>query len=153
MKGTYSDQLTEVVGARAFDEEGHMNSQFLRSTTVGPYPREMQAAWDVLRDEAAANYGLGEGWREEAARERMGLLAERTPAGVRNRGAAERKRARRGEAGIPAGSKQTTAKTREEGDGREKREARQEARETGTSKENMDGILQAVAEAISEAER
>jgi hypothetical protein len=130
-----------------------MNSQFLRSTTVGPYPREMQAAWDVLRDEAAANYGLGEGWREEAARERMGPLAERTPARVRNRGADERKRARRGESGIPAGSRQTSARTREEGDGREERETSQEARETGTSKENIDGILQAVAEAISEAER
>ena len=25
-KGTYTDQLTEVVGEGAFDEEGHMNS-------------------------------------------------------------------------------------------------------------------------------
>jgi hypothetical protein len=79
-KGTYSDQLTEVVGGGAFDEEGHRNSQFLRSTTVGPYPWEMQASWDVLRDEAAANYGMEEGWREEEARERMGPLADQTPA-------------------------------------------------------------------------
>ena len=27
--GTYSDQLTGVVGSGAFDEEGHKNSQFL----------------------------------------------------------------------------------------------------------------------------
>ncbi len=57
-KGTYSDQLAEVVGEGAFDEEGHMNFKFLGSTTVGPYPGEMQAAWDVLRNEAATNYGM-----------------------------------------------------------------------------------------------
>ena len=79
-KGTYSDHLTEVVGAGAHDEEGHWNTQFLRSTTIGPYLGEMQATWDVLRDEAAANYGLEEGWREEEAKERMGPLAEQTPA-------------------------------------------------------------------------
>jgi hypothetical protein len=39
--GTYSDQLTGVVGTGAFDEEGHRNSMFLGSTTVGPYPDEM----------------------------------------------------------------------------------------------------------------
>jgi hypothetical protein len=70
-KGTYSDQLTEVVGEGAFDEEGHRNTKFLRSTTVGPYPGEMQTAWGVLRSEAAANYGPLEGFREEEARERM----------------------------------------------------------------------------------
>ena len=85
-KGTYSDQLTEVVGAGAFDEEGHKNSKFIGSTTIGPYPGEMQAAWDVLRGEAAANYGLEEGWREEEARERMGPLAGQTSARVRNTG-------------------------------------------------------------------
>ena len=87
-KGTYSDRLTEVVGVGAYDEEGHKNSKFLESTEVGPYPGEMQAAWDVLRSDAAANYSLEEGWREEEGRERMGPLAEQTPAGVRNRGAA-----------------------------------------------------------------
>ena len=79
---------------------------FLRSTKVGPYPGEMQAAWDVLRDEAASNYGLEEGWREEAARDRMGPLAEKTPAEVRNRGAAERKRGREGGTMMPAAGPQ-----------------------------------------------
>ena len=69
-----------MVGEGAFDEEGHKNSQFLGSTTVGPYPDEIQAAWDVMRDEAAANYGMEEGWREEDARDRMGPLADRSPA-------------------------------------------------------------------------
>ena len=54
---------------------------------------------------------------------------------------------------IPVGSKQAAAGARGDGDRREEREARQEHRETESSQENMDGILQAVAEAISEAER
>jgi len=142
-----------VVGAGAFDEDGHKNYQFLGSTTVGPYPGEMQATWDVLRDEAAANYGMEEGWREETARDRMRLLAERTPAGVRNRAAVERKKARREEADIPVGGRQTATGARGEGDRREEGEAIQVCREMESSQENMDGILQAMAEAISEAER
>ncbi len=43
-KGTYSDQLTAVIGEGAFDEEGHRNAQFLRATGGGPYPKEMQKA-------------------------------------------------------------------------------------------------------------
>ena len=88
------------------------------STAVGPYPGEMQAAWDALRDEAAANYGMEEGWREETARDRLGPLAERTPAGVRNRGAAERKKARREDAELPVGDRQTTTGARGEEDTR-----------------------------------
>ena len=83
----------------------------------------------------------------------MGPLAEQTPAGVRNIGASERKRARRVGAFVTEGSRQTTDRAREEGDTREEGEARQKARVTEPSQENMDGLLQAVAEAISQAER
>ncbi len=62
MKGIYSDQLTTVIGEGAFNETGHRNTQFLRATTIGPYPGEMQKAWDTLRDEAADNYGFREGF-------------------------------------------------------------------------------------------
>jgi len=60
--GTYSDQLTAVIGEGAYDEDGRKNSMFLEATRVGPYPREMQKAWDALRDEAADNYGFQEGF-------------------------------------------------------------------------------------------
>ena len=96
-----------------------MNSQFMKSTTAGPYLGEMQAAWDVMREEAAANYGMEEGGREEEARDRMGPLADRTPAGVRNRGATERKKARRVEAIVTLGSRHAADTTRGKGDRRE----------------------------------
>ena len=54
---------------------------------------------------------------------------------------------------VTVGSMQTTDKAREEGEKREEGEARQEARETEPSQEDMDGPLQAVADAISRAER
>ena len=57
-KGIYSEQLTAVIGEGAYDEDGHMNTQFLEATGIGPYPREMQKAWDELRNEAGYNYGL-----------------------------------------------------------------------------------------------
>ena len=152
-KGTYSDQLMEVVGAGAYDEEGHRNSKFLESTEVGPYPSEMQAAWDVLRNDAAANYGLEEGWREEERRERMGPLAEQTPAGVRNRGASERKRARTMEAFDTEGCMRTSDKTQGEGERRDEGDEVQGTREEVPTQENMDDLLGAVAEAIDEAER
>ena len=67
-RGIYSDQLTEVMGEGAFDEDGHRSTQFLRATKVGPYQGEMQKAWEKLRDEAAANFGFQEGFREGEAR-------------------------------------------------------------------------------------
>ncbi len=62
---------------------------------------------------------MEEGWREEEAKERMGPLAEQTPTGVRNRGAAKRKRARRVEAFVTEGCMLPTDITRYEGDTRE----------------------------------
>ncbi len=61
--GTYSDQLTAVIGKGAFDETCHRNTQFLAATGIGPYPKEMQKAWDTMRDEAMSNYGFEEGGR------------------------------------------------------------------------------------------
>jgi len=83
----------------------------------------------------------------------MGPLADRTPGGVRNRGAAKRKKTRRVEAVVTASSRHATDTTRGEGDKREEGAARHEARETEQSQENMDELLQAVAKAISQAER
>jgi len=54
-RGTYSDQLTKMMGEGAFDEDSHKNTQFLRATTIGPCLGEMQKALEVLRNEAAEN--------------------------------------------------------------------------------------------------
>ena len=80
-----------MIGEGAYDEDGHRNTHFLEATGIIPYPKEMQKAWDELRDEAGDNYGFHEGFQEEEAREKMGTLAEPTPAMIRNRGAPERK--------------------------------------------------------------
>jgi hypothetical protein len=83
----------------------------------------------------------------------MGPLAERTPAGERNRGAAERKTTRRVEAFVTEGNKRTANRTPGEGQRRERGDEVQGAREEVPPQENMDDLLEAVAEAISEAER
>ncbi len=133
MRGTYSDQLTEEVGEGAFDQDGHMNSQFLKTKTVGPYPGEMQKAWERLRSEAAANYGFQEGFGEDEARERMEPLAEHTPTGVRNRGASQRKRIRRVEAFVTEGHRTTEDFLGEEGETREDGNARRRQGEVDAS--------------------
>ncbi len=112
-QGTYSDQLTAVIGEGAFDETVHRNAQVLGATGVGPYPMEMQKAWDALREEAMYNYGFEEGIQEEEARQRMGPLADLTPAGVRNRGAAERKKPMRVEAHVAGGGQAAMTTTRD----------------------------------------
>ena len=66
----YSEQLTEVIGEGAYNENGDMNTKFLEATEIGPYPKEMQKAWDELREEAADNYGFQEGFSEEETREK-----------------------------------------------------------------------------------
>ncbi len=54
----------------------------------------MQQAWSRIRDEAIANHGIEE---EEGTEQwdRLGPLAEPTPATARNKGAAERRKERR----------------------------------------------------------
>jgi hypothetical protein len=108
-KGIYSEQLTAEIGEGAYDEGGHRNTQFLGASGIGPYPREMQRAWDVLRDETGENYGFQEEFQEEEARERMGPMAEPTPTVIRNRGAADRKKTGRVEA-VGAGRKEETGR-------------------------------------------
>ncbi len=105
------DQLTAIIGEGAFDEAGHGNTQILTATGVGPYPVEMQNAWEAMREEAMFNYGFEEGTTEEEARQKMGPLADPTPAGVRNRGAAERKKPRRAETHGAGGRQATTTTT------------------------------------------
>jgi len=132
-RGIYSDQLTEVMGEGAIDEEGHKNTQFLRATTIGPCLGEMQKAWEVLRNEAAEIYGFQEVFQEDEARGRLGPLAEPTPVGVRNRGAIERQKARRVEAFVAEGSRTAANTTRDEGERREEGDARQRQEEEEAS--------------------
>jgi hypothetical protein len=113
----------------------------------------MQKAWDVLRDEAADNYGFQEVFQEDELRERMGPLAEPTLVVFRNRGAAERKKARRVEAFVVKRSGAAADATREAGTRREEGEAQQKQEEVGDSPEDMDALMEAVAEAISQTER
>ena len=77
-----------------YDQEGHMNSGCLQATDMGPYPREVQYAWRHASLDATHNLGLNllsspDEWGK------LGPLANETPAEVRNRGAAERKRPKR----------------------------------------------------------
>jgi hypothetical protein len=95
--GVYSRQMTSVVGEGAYDADGHMNTMFLESTEVGPFPREMRQAWTMAREEAARNYGITKCDGQEEWNI-LGSLADPSPATVRNRGAAERKRSGRVEA-------------------------------------------------------
>jgi hypothetical protein len=59
--GVYSRQMTQIIGERAYDAEGHMNTKFMEATEIGPFPREMQQAWTRTREEVAENYGIVEG--------------------------------------------------------------------------------------------
>ncbi len=71
-----------------------LHKLFLESTEVGPFPREMRQTWTRAREEASQNYGISESDGQEEW-SRLGSLADPTPATVRNRGAAERKRSGR----------------------------------------------------------
>jgi len=95
--GIYSRQMTRINGEGAYGAEGHKNTQFLESTEVGPFPREMRQAWTRTREEAAENYGIGEGDGPDEW-SKMGPMADPSPATVKNKEAAERKKQRRVEA-------------------------------------------------------
>jgi len=93
VQGYYAQQLTKVIGEEAYGSEGHRNAQFLNATNVGPIPDECTRTWKAARDEALQNSGLRddpdqEGW------EKMGPLADPTPANEKNRGVAGRRRRR-----------------------------------------------------------
>ncbi len=102
-----------MIGEGAFDEACNRNTQFLQATSVGPFPKEMHKAWDVMRDEAADNYGFRDGFEEEEAAVRMGPLAAPTPAALKNKGAAKRMKSSRVEALVT----EYREPRREEGDG------------------------------------
>ena len=72
-----------------------MNAQFPEATDVGPYPEECRKAWTTTRSATMENLGMKDD-PEQEGREKMGQLAQPTPAGAMNMGAAERKK-RRGE--------------------------------------------------------
>ena len=91
MEGIYKSILTNSIGRGAYDQNGHMNTGFLHATCMDPYPMEMQCAWRHARQNASHNICLtllssADEWG------RLGPLAKETPAEVRSRGAAERKR-------------------------------------------------------------
>jgi len=90
-EGIYSNVLTNSIGMGVYDQNGHMNTRFLHATTLGPYPREIQYAWRHARLDAAHNIGLTL-LSSADERGKLGPLASETPADVRIRGAAERKR-------------------------------------------------------------
>jgi hypothetical protein len=79
--------MTDIIGAGAYGSDGHRNKQFLKATEVGPYPMGIPNSWTKTREEATNNYGI-EG---SAEWDKLGPLAEPTPASARNKGAVERK--------------------------------------------------------------
>ena len=107
-RGVYNATLTEVIGEGAYDQEGHRNARFLQATTVGPFPKALQFAWQFTRLDCAHNRGVN---LESAAEDwgRLGPLATDTLTDFRNREAAERKRR-----GVP-----TTEMARGNNDGNE----------------------------------
>jgi len=154
-KGVYSEQLTVVIGEGVYNENGHRNTKFMEATEIGPYPKEMQKAWDELRDEAADNYGFQEGFSEEDAREKMGPLAELTPTVIRNKGAAERKTRRRVETFVTKHwTTETDATGVEDARGGERNTQRRRQQEEGDeSEDDLDTVLEAVTEVISQTKR
>ena len=90
MPGYYSEQLTGEIGRGAYDQEGHGNEQFLRARNIGPFPESIGKAWTHIRTEVMQNHGLREGSEQEEW-QRLGPLAQPTPANTKNRGAAHRR--------------------------------------------------------------
>ena len=94
-KGFYSKQLLEEIGEGAYNHDGHRNAMFLDSKRIGPYPTACRQTWEHLRLDAAYIYGLIIlSSLEEGGK--LGPLAHLTPANIKNRGAAERKKPQQG---------------------------------------------------------
>ncbi len=130
-----------------------MNAQFLAATRIGLDPRGMQRAWDELRGEATDNYGFRAGIHDEEAREKLGSLAEPTPATIRNIGAVERKEPRGVQAFVEERSNTATEDTREEGKRGDSGDTHQQEEGGEEAEEDMDALMDAVARANSHAER
>ena len=134
-----------MIGEGVYDSEGHRNAQFLEATDVGPYPNQYRKAWTTTRDEAMENLEVRDDPEQEGW-ERMGPLAEPTPAYVMNRGAAER-RQRRGEE-YRIGNEEGNAANAAEATRAEVRRERPETEEHN----EMYEIREALAEALQEME-
>jgi len=91
--GYYSQQLTETIGSGAYDSEGHKNERFMQTRNVGPFPEACGKAWTHIREEVMENYELREGSGQEEWG-RIGPMKDPTPANVKNRGGADKRRPR-----------------------------------------------------------
>ena len=56
--GYYTQQLTEVIGEGAYDNNGHGNALFLEARDMGPYPESRKNSWTAAREEAPVNLGM-----------------------------------------------------------------------------------------------
>ncbi len=101
-----------------------------------------------MREEAVGNYEIGEEDQEEEVRLRLGPLAEPTPAGVRNRGAAERKGPRRRTSHGMADRQAKAAAPGATGDNHGAPGSGPHNAAEEESTEDMDALLAAVAGAI-----
>jgi hypothetical protein len=80
-----------VIEEGSYDVEGHINARFLQENKAGTYPTSMQFAWQVARLDATYNRGLtADSSVEEWGK--LGPLAAKTLAHVRNKGAEARPR-------------------------------------------------------------
>ena len=91
--GYYAHHLTEVIGSRSYDIEGHRNTQFMDARGVRPYPDSCKNTWTATREEAMMNLGFRDDPEQEGW-EKMGIPADPTPSKAKNRGAADRKKER-----------------------------------------------------------
>ena len=73
-----------------------MNGKFVEAVNIGPFPKACKEAWTQVTKEAMDNYSLTKGSDQEECG-KMGPLAEPTQANAKNRGAADRRRRRRGQ--------------------------------------------------------
>ena len=120
---------------------------------MGPFPEACGRAWTHIRQEAMENYELREGSRQEEWG-KIGPLKDPTPANVKHRGATYRRVTKRdGEEQQVREEGREVQQRREAAPSRERPEEREENAWTKASEgEEMDGIRDAVAEAIHEAE-
>jgi hypothetical protein len=143
--GVCPRQMTHIIGEGAYDAEGHRNTKFLEAIEIGPFPREMEQAWARTRQKVAENYSIVEGDGQDEW-SKMGPMADPTPAIIRNRGAAERKKRRRVEAFM------TTPRSRRQTEqtAQPQRTEQQDERE---EEEDLEELREAVAQALSQAKR
>jgi hypothetical protein len=89
--GIYNATLTYSILEGAWDQKGNTLARFIHATTVVPFPKAMQFAWQFTILICAHIHGLN---LESTTKkwEKLGPQAEETLANVLNRGATERRR-------------------------------------------------------------